>query len=304
MTRLGTCKKAFLFFALFMAAFLSAHALEWPISQPEILSLFGQRGENGIERGIIMEGGSTVRAAGDGIVLATIAENRNMTGFPSTLGNAVLLAHSDGIVSVYGNLENTEPPAEKNHIETNAVIARTGKSAWQDGENESGEDGRGVCIFQITDQKQNTLLNPLLLFPPKEDTIRPAISSVTLVSEAGQAYNPASSRTIAAGSYRVYAAVTDTHGRNSPQLAPFRVSVIVNGMEASSVSFDTMSKRQNMLVPNALPQYFDGSAPVYSEDGSIYAGNISLSRGRAEITIAARDFAGNERTSSFMLQVE
>ena len=300
----GTRGKRPLFAAVFAATAFAAGALEWPVARPEILSLFGQRGMNGIERGIVMEGESTVRAAGDGIVLAIIEENRNMTGFPSTLGNAVFIAHDDGIVSVYGNLESAEMPDGGGRVETSAVIARTGRSAWQPAERGGTQEGRGVCIFQVEDQRQNTLLNPLLLFPQVPDEIRPTISRVTLVSQAGRSYNPESSGAVAAGSYRVYAAVTDLYSRDSSVLAPFRVNVLVNGREASAVSFDTMSKKQNMLVPNSTPQYFDGSLPVYSEDGSIYAGNISLVRGRTEITIAARDFAGNERATAYMLHVE
>ena len=304
MRQRGAWGKASLFVAAFAAAAFAAAALEWPVARPEILSLFGQQGVNGIERGIVMEGGDTVRAAGDGFVLTIIEENRNMAGFPSTLGNAVLIAHSDGIVSVYGNLESAEVPDGGGRVETSAVIARTGASAWHSGERDSLQEGRGVCIFQIEDQAQNTLLNPLLLFSSVHDEFRPSISRVTLVSQAGTAYNPEASGVVAAGSYRVYVAATDLYDRESSVLAPFRVTVLVNGREVSAVSFDTMSKRQNMLVPNSTPQYFDGSLPVYSEDGFIYAGNISLVRGRSEVTIAARDFAGNERAVDYLLQVE
>lgn len=291
------------FAALFTAVAFPVLALEWPVRQPEILSLFGQRGEGGIERGIVMQGDETVRAAGDGIVLTIIEENRNMSGFPSTLGNAVLIAHGDGIVSVYGNLESAEVPGG-GRVETSAVISRTGRSAWQGEESGRAREGRGVCIFQVADQRQAALLNPLLLLPQVQDEFRPTIWSVTLVSHGGRSYNPEVSRSIPAGSYKVYAAVTDTYSRNSPQTAPFRVSVTVNGREASSLSFDTISKKQNMLAPNSMPQYFDGSAPVYSEDGAIYAGNISLARGRSEVTISARDFSGNERAAAYLLQVE
>ena len=297
-------RKRPLFAAAFAGIAFAAGALEWPIARPAILSLFGQRGVNGIERGIVMEGERTVRAAGDGVVLSIIEENRNMSGFPSTLGNAVLIADSDGLISVYGNLESAEVPAGGDRVETNAVIARTGRSAWLSRAANAEQGGRGVCIFQVEDQKQNTLLNPLLLFPQLHDEIRPTISRVTLVSQSGRSYNPENSRIVAAGSYRVYAAVTDLYARDSAQLAPFRVAVLVNGREASAVSFDTMSKKQNMLVPATTPQYFDGSVPVYSEDGSVYAGNISLARGRVEVTVAARDFAGNERTAAYLLQVE
>lgn len=298
-------KGALLALALLCAA-LSAHGLEWPLPRPEILSLFGQRTEGGIERGIVMEGESAMRAAGDGIVIATISESRNMSGFPSALGNALILAHSDGIVSVYGNLDSLSMLEGKEEIETNAVIARTGKSAWQ-GRRAEGQEGglRGICIFQLMDQRQNALLNPLLLLSPLGDTVLPIIRSVRLESQSGEMHNLAASQSIAGGQYRVLVSVADSFESNSqPQLAPFRVSVIVNGAESSAMSFETMEKKRNMIVPNSLPEYLDGSAPLYSENGEIYAGNIFLSRGRAEIIVAARDFAGNERTASFMLQAE
>lgn len=299
-------KKTLLALPLLSAA-LAAYSLEWPLARPEVLSLFGQKTEGGIEHGIVMEGENTMRAAGDGVVLATISENRNMTGFPSTLGNAVVLAHSDGIVSVYGNLESTEMVEGKVQIETNAVISRTGKSAWESRQDEDDQQAsrRGFCIFQLMDQRQNALLNPLLLLSAASDTALPIIRSVRLESQSGQSYNPDVSQYIAGGLYRVYVSVADSFERNSQQqLAPFRISVIVNGIEASAVSFETMAKKRNIIVPHSTPEYLDGSIPIYSEDNAIYAGNISLSRGRAEIIIAARDFAGNERTAPFMLQVD
>ncbi len=297
-------KKPLLALPLFALA-LFAHSLEWPLARAEVLSLFGQKREGGVESGIVIEGDTTIRSAGDGIVLAVISKNRNMTGFPSTLGNALVLAHSDGIVSVYGNLEDTSMLEGRERLETNAVIARTGQSAWQGRQDESQEGRlRGICIFQLMDQRQNALLNPLLLLTPMADTAFPTIGRVILESQAGRMYNLDAEQSLAGGSYKVYVLATDSYQRNAGQgLSPFRVSVIVNGMEASVVSFETMAKKRNIIVPNSTPEHLDGSVPLYAAGGELYAGNISLSRGMVELIVAARDFAGNERTSSFMLRV-
>lgn len=298
----GTLRRPAMLAALILALPCALPALEWPVAEPEIRRNFGQEENGNLERGLILSGGNTVRAAGDGSVLTVLSCNENMNGFPSTLGNAVLLAHGDGIVSVYGNLADTEMAAGKEQMETYAVIAQTGGSAWG-GLSGGGED-RGICIFQIADQNQKTLLNPLLLLPPQEDNRAPVIQSVTLESASGQTLNLSTSRFLRSGVYRVYAAVTDTRARNSPALAPFRVSVLVNGSEQSAVAFETLEKKASVLAPAVFPDYFDGSTPLYNRSGLLYAGNVSLTRGRTEITVAARDFTGNERTSAFLLQIE
>lgn len=284
----------------------SAAALEWPTENPEIRSLFGQKSAYSVERGLVIENVATVRTAGDGELLTVITTNENMNGFPSTLGNAALIAHDDGLVSIYGNLETTDSLSGRIHIEQNAVLSQAGGTAWGNAPATDAQrgDGGNECIFQIMDQKQENLLNPLLLLPPKEDTRRPAIKSVTLESESGQTYQLANSRYVRSGAYKIHADITDTYPQSRTELAPFRISVIVNGMESISIPFETLRKKGGSLVPNVTPAYLDGTTALYNEAGQIYIGDISLTRGKTEMTVSARDFAGNEQTAVFMLQAE
>ncbi len=271
-------------------------ALEWPVVKPEIKSQFGQETAYSVERGLILEGEPTVRTAGDGILLTIISESSNMTGFPSTLGNAVLMSHDDGLVSIYGNLKDTNRISGRVQIEKNTVLSTTGKTAWGNREN--------ICIFQIMDQKQEVFLNPLLLLPPVEDNRSPVIKNVFLESASGQVFETGNPRRLRSGTYKIYALITDTYTRNPVELAPFRISVIINGIESISVPFETLRETGGMLVPKVTPPYLDGTVPLYNKDGFIYAGDVSLTRGRTEITVSARDFSGNERASVVMVQVD
>lgn len=271
-------------------------ALEWPVVNPEIKSIFGQKSSYSIERGMILEGEAAVRTAGDGVLLTIISENENMNGFPSTLGNAVLISHDDGLVSIYGNLESTDRISGRIQIEKNTVISNTGETSWGNEEN--------MCIFQIMDQKQEVFLNPLLLLPPKDDNRGPVIKNVFFESDSGQTFQASNLRRLKSGNYKIYTLITDTYPGNSVELAPFRISIIINGIESISVPFETLHEKAGILVPNVSPEYLDGSLPLYNDEGFIYAGNISLTRGKTEITVSARDFTGNERAAVFMLQID
>ena len=98
------------FFCLLAAVvfFAELSALEWPADTQNFLRLFGQRiGENTFEQGLTFEEAMTVRAADDGILLITLDKKYGTGAFPSTLGNALVFLHDDGLQTVYGNLDDT-----------------------------------------------------------------------------------------------------------------------------------------------------------------------------------------------------
>ena len=72
----------------------------------------------------------TVRAAGNGKILITLDKNKNLAGFPSTLGNAVIMVHDEGLATVYGNLATTDRMAIEGDIESQTILAPSGSGAW------------------------------------------------------------------------------------------------------------------------------------------------------------------------------
>lgn len=275
-----------------LAAAQNLAAFEWPVADARPSRIFGQRAFGAAERGIVLEKAETVRASGDGEILIALAENGNMSGFPGTLGNAVVLAHDDGLATVYGNLDSIDRVAGRESAETGAILGNAGASGW--GESAS-------LIFQVEDRDKRTALNPLLVLPSLPDKKGPSIRDVVAVAANGTVHTLGTSKSMRQGKYRVYADIVDSIDKNPNDFAPFRVTIQVNGKEYSSIPFELMSEKNGELFLSD-PQFT--WKKLYSDPTRIYLGELSLTRGRADITIIARDIAGNDRNVLFGLQIE
>jgi hypothetical protein len=281
--------------AFLSVAFLSAAslaALEWPVEEVRIRSFFGQRDETRISRGIALDGADIVRAAGNGQRIISIVQNRNMTGFPSTLGNAVIIAHDDGLLSVYGNLASVDRVTAHNAFETGAILGSAGSSGWTK---------NGELLFQVIDKERKTVLNPMLVLPSRPDSRGPVIKNVIAVSDGNQTASLGAAKYVRQGQYRLYADISDTVDGSQTLLAPFRVSVLVNGSEAQAIPFEVLRSEGGKLFLDS-PEYT--TATLYADAERMFLGEITLNRGRADITVIARDTAGNERSVLFSLQIE
>lgn len=275
----------------FLAAVQLA-SLEWPSSLMNATSVFGQKTDSTVQRGIVLSKTEEVRAAGDGEVLFVMEESSNLSGFPGTLGNAVLVAHEDSLISVYGNLDDLLRVAESIQVESGAIIGAAKKNP---GENE------GDCFFQVYDTDRKNLLNPQMLLPSIPDSKAPVIRNASAVSIAnGQAYPLGTLKTLKQGKYRIIAEIFDTVNSGNAELGIFRASVLVNGAETASVPFELFKEKEGKL---SVGTDIDGSV-LYTDDARLNLGEIRISRGRADITIVARDIAGNERSVQFGLTVE
>lgn len=266
--------------------------LEWPVTGYKPLRFFGQRAEGVIERGITVEKAETVRAAGHGRLLLTLSEKRNLSGFPGTLGNAVILAHDEGLLTVYGNLDSVALAAERSQIDSQSILGIGGKSGW-------GYDG---CFsFMVIDHLKNTLLNPLLLIPSPQDSRGPVIRNVVMVSGSNQGIALGNAKGLRQGTYRLYADVSDTVDGSSNELSPFRISVLVNGSEHHSLPFELLKEENGRVFLSERENTRDS---LYGDSSRTFLGEITLSRGRADLAIIARDTSGNERSVQFGLIID
>ena len=267
-------------------------ALEWPVAEVKIRTFFGQRDEAEISRGITFAGADVVRSAGNGKIVISIARNGNMTGFPSALGNAVIVAHDEGLLSVYGNLASVDRVASRESVETGAILGNAGTSACSKPND---------LLFQVIDKERKTVLNPILVLPALPDSRGPVIKDVIAISQSGQVTAIGSAKFARQGQYRLYANVSDSIDGSQTPLAPFRVSVLINGSEAATLPFEVLRSEAGKLQLNS-PAYT--SAALYGDPDRMFLGEITLNRGRADITVIARDAAGNERNVLFSLQIE
>lgn len=268
------------------------YAFEWPVTPVDPSLLFGQRDGGVMSRGLAFSGAESVRAAGNGKVLITLEENRNLSLFPGTLGNALVLIHDEGLATVYGNLASPDRLDPQGTIENQAILGPAGDGAW----------GAGKEIrFEVLDLANKTLLNPLMLLPAIKDTKGPKLRNAVAVSASGQAFILGTTKYIKQGQYRLYADVSDTLENGQVDFSPFRITVLVNGKEQLAMPFEIM-KSESGAVFLSRPEFT--FARVYEDPERIFLGSISFVRGKTDISFLARDFAGNERSAQFTLIIE
>ncbi|CEM62167.1 M23 family peptidase [Treponema phagedenis] len=283
-------RKTFGFFFLITA--FTVFSLEWPTDNPTFLYLFGQAqaGKN-LEQGIIFDSAQTVRAADHGTRLITIEKKHRLRNFPSTLGNALIFLHEDGLQTVYGNLEDSAAFKNITVSEAGAIIGQTGSSAW-------GEPG--TLIFQVVDTKKKVYINPLLLLPSFNDTVKPTIQNI-LLERQNTSIALAQNKIIRQGEYKLFASISDMMQVSGKQYAPFRVSISINGADIGTIPFEIITAKEGYA-------YLAGTKLtgklLYDKPDRLFLGTVSFMSGKTELAITVRDISGNERTESFLLQVE
>lgn len=283
------------FFCILAAAvfFAELSALEWPTDTQNFLRLFGQRiNKNTFEQGLTFEEATTVRAADDGILLITLDKKYGTGAFPSTLGNALVFLHDDGLQTVYGNLDDITVFRNRVTTESAAVIGRTGNSGW---------GNPNDLIFQVSDNQKKVYINPLLLLPSVNDKIAPQIQDIILINEQNTVFQMSGQKNVRQGSYELYADISDTVMKGGHDFSPFRITIFVNGTNIRTIPFETITQKdgESYLGNTAFTDTL-----LYRRKNGLYLGKIILSRGKSDILITARDITGNEKSEQFTIQVD
>ena len=264
----------------FLAAVQLA-SLEWPSSLMNATSVFGQKTDSTVQRGIVLSKTEEVRAAGDGEVLFVMEESSNLSGFPGTLGNAVLVAHEDSLISVYGNLDDLLRVAEAIHVESGAIIGAAKKNP---GENE------GECFFQVYDMTER-ITQCFLSIPTQKRR-----SSGTRWSIAnGQAYPLERSKPL---NRKI-----QNHRGNIRHVEAAR--------RTGNIQSDVLPTAETARAPELFKEK-EGKLSVGTDiDGSVLHTTMPASiwaksgyPGEELISQSLRDIAGNERSVQFGLTVE
>ena len=290
-------RKIFLTFLSF--TIFTANALEWPMNDFRFSMLFGDAYSKGgnFQVGIIFIGDESVKATEYGKKLIAIAENKALREFPSTLGNALVVAHDKGLQTVYGSLRATPAITDENsRIETFSIIGTVGNTAW---------GSEGELTFQVIDTQEKSFINPtrhLLPLLPFNDQLFPTITGTVLVDDkTKQSHRLDSIKNIKQGEYSLYSFLKDSIIDMSETFVPFDVSVLVNGKTALDVQFYVLEGNKGELY---LKKTKISAERLYNNEGKIYLGKLLLKRGRTEIVISATDISQNTTRITYSLQVE
>ena len=272
--------------------FLYSYAFEWPVENPSLLRLFAQKDEASVSQSLVFKEVDAVRASGYGKHIISIEEKNSRRFFPSTLGNALVFIDDEGLQSVYANLSDTDLFTSRKETESGSIIGHTGNSAWTEEKS---------LIFQVADVRNNVLINPLLFMPEIEEKIQPQIKNTVLSGTDNQPINLENIKKIKQGSYDIYSSVYDFIEKDGPSLAPFRITVSINGMNIADLPFEVLTSDGKYLY---IKNKKTSLSLLYQKDGAIHLGKINLPSGKIELIITAFDKSGNEKSASFIFQVE
>lgn len=281
-----------LYIFLFFMTFLYSYSFEWPVEKPLLLRLFAQKDEASVSQSLVFKEVDTVRASGYGKHIISIEEKNSSRFFPSTLGNALVFIDDEGLQSIYANLSDTDLFTSRKETESGSIIGHTGNSAWTEEKS---------LIFQVADVRNNVLINPLLFMPEIEEKIQPQIQNTVLINSDKQTISLETVKKIKQGSYDLYSLIYDSAEKGGPQLAPFRITVSINGMNIADLPFEVLSSDGKSLY---LKNKETSLSLLYQKDGAIHLGKINLPSGKIELIITVLDKSGNQKKASFIFQVE
>ena len=271
-----------------------SRALEWPVPGGVPLEPFGSflsgRFHVSMTQG---PAGSRVLAASDGEIAFLFDGDKLPSGLPCPLGGFVALSHPDGMMSVYGRLERGSMPYYLRAVSSGEVLGRAGASGFHTGREST---------FTLFDRVKRQYLNPQVLLPPVRDD-RPPLTRGVFLTSGDRSFPLGETRNLKQGTYAVIADVQDTiSATDTRPRAPYTIRLLIDGKELVRYVYDAARAESGRLR-------FFGSARLDSEsyfltDGRLRLGTFLFPRGRSTIVLIVSDYAGNERETSGVINVE
>ncbi len=268
---------------------LQLTAFNWPqepVTQDSFYSVFGQLRGTKFNSSLVFAEPAEIHPAEAGTVLAILGGNDGETGwFESPLGNTVILAHENDVMSVYANLETVDITGANATVTPDSILGTSGSSGWQ--------HGQSSLEFQMVDIKEKTVINPRLLMPHmnSEQIIR--LSGITAVNRSGEVYELRTRRNLPAGMYQLY------RSRGGSAM-PYTTTVSVNGAAVETITFDALQPAGRQLVVEGKNLY--PAETVYKRENQQLLAEVTFSPGRNTLNITAADFNGGEYSISYIIE--
>jgi hypothetical protein len=284
-----------LYAALCLVTAGAAAAIDWPAAGGVPVSNFAQNDGGTPLLGVTFVYEGPLYAVEQGEVIFQRNAVERVSGLPSPLGSWIAADLGDGLVSIYARYEGEAEAAISSHIEKQQIIAQAGTS----GASKNEATGFYLSFF---DRKERRWVNPAAVLDPMPDTIPPQIGAVRLKNAENETVNLAQTRTIKQGRYAIFTESSDMVDGGTRPLAPSNLAAFVNGAEAGTVLFDTLSARDGVLMMyrNALVP----AGQIYADPTAYETGEFWFSRGIVMLEIVVGDRAGNTRTASYRIIVE
>lgn len=274
---------------------VSLFSFEWPLAiekgSLQVSVNFAENRKNVYSTGFVFSQDGNVLASDDGELLFTMnSDDSYYDSFNSTLGNTIIIAHNDQMISVYSNLNTISDLTNKTSFVKSDVIAQVDKTkkdsnAWH---NESS-----TLEFQIIDIKNNVIINPYLLLPLQDHTNPVFPGNITLINKKGVVYKLDEVKTLPAGFYSVY---------RSTQISrmPLKTTVSVNGLIVYAIDYDTLMQDKERLC--AVGNQNIPFEKMYLDSKTQFLADINLSRGKNILCITVTDSFKTERKAYYTIE--
>lgn len=273
---------------------ICAFSFDWPqtkvVQSDKFYSYFGQLRGGTISSSLIFSDPSEIKAADSGKVSVVITDFQDATNFfPSTLGNSIIIAHKDNILTVYGNIDFdtiTDAARESKNIETGTILGSSGNTAWQ--------QGHSSLEFQVIDTKDNTAINPRILMPRVGQELPLYYGEVILQNRNGKQFKVASQNTVPSGSYKIYR-------KRQSIAAPYKTRVSINGTIVDQISYDILMQSDLQLCAIGKKNY--PKSVLYPNDELQLMGEATLPPGKNSIQLSLSDILGKESPAVYIVNV-
>lgn len=283
-----------LFLLIFLLFFIPLFSLEWPqeeITFENIHSYFGQLRGNVINMSVVFQTPSPVSTSDNGTIIAIINEyDDESVFFPSTLGNAFIVSHSDELVGVYGNLDKETISKEHYNVTDvylKEIIGETGNSAWQ--------NGKSSLEFQLLDTKNTRAVNPFTLLPKLKEDLPLFLYGIVVEDRSGVQYDLQTTRTLSQGLYKVYR-------RGQKVASPYKSSVSVNGTLLDEISYDFFSEKDGKIFVHGTKTY--SREQLYNKQNLHLVGEARFQKGKKNIlTLTLTDTLQHQVSANYVLNI-
>ena len=279
---------AFTLTALFSAAIV--FSFDWPqkeIKSDSFHTYFGQKRGGQISPSLVFTESDIIKTSGEGYVTAVLSEHDEESGlFESTLGNAVITVHKDSLMTVYANLssEEQEERYKLTKVTDGQPLGTCGISGWQ--------EGNALLEFQVIDLKAKTLVNPRVLMPRFGNELPLTITNVTAVKKNGTIFDLNTQKHLASGTYLIYR-------DRQPKAMPYKSTVLINGAEADSLTWDTLIQKDGKICTQGRKNY--PYSLIYPDKSRQLVAEVNIPKGRNKISLVLKDILGKEKTLTYTI---
>lgn len=281
-----------LFFAFLALAvhLLPVAAFEWPqegVTEQSFTTVFGQLRGQHFSSSLVFAQPAEISAIASGTIIAVLGGSDSEMGWlHSPLGNAVIIAHDDGLLSVYGNLTQVEVNESTPQVAVGTKLGTSGGSGWQ--------SGQSSLELQIIDTEQDTAINPRLLMPRLPQELPISLYGITAIGRNGETLELRTRKSLPSGTYKLY------RGREQ-EFFPHVTSVAVNGAAVETITFDTLTRAGRRLAVAGRRPY--NATETYPTTDKQFLAEITLTKGRNTLSVTVADINGKEYTASYTLEV-